>query len=266
MQKDRAMIHIKWSIYLFLITQCYSKFHIMNFESHNYLPNELMWMNFRAEANSKTLLIETMDRKMWRAINAQSLTDDLSSDQTVAAQWGTNWLLAFNALKIKLMTFYHHQSDPELSPTVTNRCSLREGSWVLSTYWDYNSTQTSSGICTYDSSLKVLGRWLVPWTAPASTSLLLFLLLLSSTFTRARSGRKWSTAAIYGQELPSLHFPLDRVPKYLCITVGNTLFSPFAISFSQTRHCKPLTALSLFPWRMLTWTTLLSHDSHNLHG
>lgn len=170
MQKDRAMIHIKWSIYLFLITQCYSKFHIMNFESHNYLPNELMWMNFSAEANSKTLLIETMDRKMWRAINAQSLTDDLSSDQTVAAQWGTNWLLAFNALKIKLMTFYHHQSDPELSPTVTNRCSLREGSWVLSTYWDFNSTQTSSGICTYDSSLKVLGRWLVPWTAPASTS------------------------------------------------------------------------------------------------
>lgn len=72
--------------------------------------------------------------------------------------------------------------------------------WVPA-YWDLSSTQTSSGICKYDPSLRRLWKWLVPCTALASTSLL----LLSSTFTRASSGRKWSTAAIYGWEPPSLH-------------------------------------------------------------
>lgn len=52
----------------------------------------------------------------------------------------------------------------------------------------------------------------------------IWLFLLSSNFTSVRSGHEWSTPAIYGQELHSLHFLILIVQRHLHSFVGDELF------------------------------------------
>lgn len=43
-----------------------------------------------------------------RNLDDQNLATDLLSDQALTAQWGNNWLVAFNTLKINLVMFHSH--------------------------------------------------------------------------------------------------------------------------------------------------------------
>lgn len=45
-----------------------------------------------------------------------------------------------------------------------------------------------------------------------------------------------------------------------------TNYFPPTTLFSQTKRLKPFTALSLFPWKVLIWTTFITSTSSNLHG
>lgn len=93
-------------------------------------------------------------------------------------------------------------------------------------------------------------------------------LLLSSTFTRGRSGRKWRTATIYGHELAICHFPVTIDPRSVSASLEGEWWniSHPITPFSQTEHRKPLVALSLFPWKVYKRTIFLSSPRSNLHS
>lgn len=116
-----------------------------------------------------------------KTLDDQRLAIDLSSDLALTS--GAGILAGY--IRILPIGFW----------TITmNGCSHREAPCLEC----LNSDQTTSAACTYNLLLKMLKKWLVPCTAPV--------LVLSSTFTKARSGLKWGTVAIYEQELSSLHF------------------------------------------------------------
>lgn len=79
---------------------------------------------------------------------------------------------------------------------------------ALSAYWSLKSIQTSSGFRTYNLSLKRNDKWSISSTSIVSN----WFRLLSSTFPRVRS-RKKRTVALYGQKLPSFHFPIQLESK-----------------------------------------------------
>lgn len=75
----------------------------------------------------------------------------------------------------------------------------------------------------------------------------LTLFVLSTTFTRVKSGLKWSTSVIFGKELPSLHSP----KVFLCSCGLQNIFHS-KTPLSQIRCCKPLAALLVLPWKVLS--------------
>lgn len=93
-------------------------------------------------------------------------------------------------------------SSPSGQRTFTG-CSLREAP-CLGCLWGRAQPGPQVELV-HAILLKMLEKWSIPCTAPVGT----WLLLLSSTFKTGKSGKKWSTAAIYGQELTSPHFPVS---------------------------------------------------------
>lgn len=111
---------------------------------------------------------------------------------------------------------------------------------ALSAYWALITTQTLSGICTYDPSLKRLEKWSVLCNARASASLI----LLATTFTRDRTNQKKSTVAINGQELPSLRFPISIVSKIVSASLWVTTY--FSTYPPPLCHRRNVASISLF--------------------
>lgn len=98
--------------------------------------------------------------------------------------------------------------------------TLTQGGLVSGVSNGTYSDDTSNRTRTYDPPLKVQVKCSAPLYCSST-----WLLLLSPSFTSARSGRKWSTAAIYGQEMLSFHFPFLRVQGHLHVLVADKLFS-----------------------------------------
>lgn len=73
---------------------------------------------------------------------------------------------------------------------------------------------------------------------------------------------QWSTVVIYGEGLPSLHFPISIHQKRHCFIVDK-LYSTLQSHFSQKKYCKTLTAL---PWKVLRRNAYFSSTSSNIHG
>lgn len=79
---------------------------------------------------------------------------------------GENWLVTLTASKTNLITYYHRRSGHEVTLVMINECSLGEASYherllglKLTLCWS----------CTYDPSLRMQGKWLVPYPATVST-------------------------------------------------------------------------------------------------
>lgn len=90
-------------------------------------------------------------------------------------------------------------------------------------------------VCThiYDPLLKMHIKWSDLCNALVST----WVLMLPSTFTRVRAGRKWSNVAIFGR--------FKRVQKRLRLIVGEKNHFPPPTSLSRARCCESPTTLSL---------------------
>ena len=59
-------------------------------------------------------------------LNHSDLAPNLSSDLSVIVQWGTKWLVRFNASKTKLITFHHYRGTPVFPPVTMGGTMLDE--------------------------------------------------------------------------------------------------------------------------------------------
>ena len=59
-------------------------------------------------------------------VNHSDLAPNLSSDLSVTVQWGTKWLVKFNASKTKLISFHHHRDTPVFPPVTMGGMTLDE--------------------------------------------------------------------------------------------------------------------------------------------
>ena len=61
-------------------------------------------------------------------LNHQHLANNLSEDLSRIVQWGKRWLISFNALKTKLVSFKRHQNAPDLPSISMDGVDLQESS------------------------------------------------------------------------------------------------------------------------------------------
>lgn len=101
-----------------------------------------------------------------------------------------------------------------------------------------------------DPSLKMQIKWSAPCTAPIST----WFLMLSSNFIRATADQKWSTVHIFRQELPGPNFPVLIEFKSIYKSMLEKNFPLFLI---HARCGESLITLSLWAWKVLSWTAFL---------
>lgn len=104
----------------------------------------------------------------------------------------------------------------------------RMSSWGGSVPWQNTRLSSRTIIC--DPSTK----WQIKWSTPCTTSISTWLLMLTSTFTRVRVPRKWSTVARLGRQLPSPNFPIliqfKSVSEFLWV---RNFFPPFNFSLTD---------------------------------
>lgn len=132
---------------------------------------------------------KTRYRHTFKSLDDQRLAADISSNPTLTSQRKKkNWLVTFSASKTKLITFYHHWSNSRTTASHNERMSPSEGIVPLREYWASNLHMISSGTL-------ILLKMQVKWSAPCTTWVSPWLLMLSSTFLRTRTGRKWNTVA-----------------------------------------------------------------------
>lgn len=93
----------------------------------------------------------------------------------------------------------------------------------------------------------------VKWLAPCNTTGSTLLLILSFDFIRARSGRKWSTVVIFGQDLPSTHSPVLTELKSISETLLEKFYFPHSKLF-LTGRMWPISHCSISPNLERAWT------------
>lgn len=127
----------------------------------------------------------------------------------------------------KLVTFHHHQVH-----TYHNGWDISQGGFLP---WMSIGTQAFPRLqLISDLLLKMLEKWLIYDTTPVPNS------PCYTLSTRVRSDQKWSIAAIYGHELPSLHLPIliDFRSVHTALWVMNSFspYNPFPTNLSLLYH------------------------------
>ena len=87
----------------------------------NDLPNDIIRSLIDIFADDTTLYGHTSCH-----VTDEILADSLNTDLNHVVQWGKKWLVGFNSLKTKLLSFHHRRSEPNLPTIRMENASLSE--------------------------------------------------------------------------------------------------------------------------------------------
>jgi len=96
----------------------------------NYLPDKVLRSIINILANETTIY-----GFISKDLNHQGLAYNLTEDMSGIVKWGKRWLVSFNALKTKLVSFGRHRVAPDLPPVSMDGVDLEESPCLGKLLW-----------------------------------------------------------------------------------------------------------------------------------